>query len=197
MNGYTSSDSEGGAEARGQSRRPLCRSKNALLARENRRKKKAYVDGLEATISTLKRDSKKLRTLLGTQATYINELHSEIKYLRATLANADEIGCLVRKLRGPINMTDVKKTRSQTKDLPDDLIFPIDSPTADMPLSPSDDYSFVFNDVNLSPMDDNVMENVLQPMKPVSGNNVLSIPAVYTTFYNSTIEHLKSGLFSL
>lgn len=189
MNGYSSSDSDAGAEARGQSRRPLCRSKNALLARENRRKKKVYVDGLEATISNLKRDSKKLRTLLGTQATYINELHSEIKYLRATLANADEIGCLVRKLRGPIDMTNAKKTRPQANhlQLPDDLIFPIDSPGADMPLSP-DDYSFVFNDVNLSPLDDNVIENVMEPMKPVTGKRVPSASSFsehnYSTMYD-------------
>lgn len=76
-------------------KKQACNSRNAILARENRLKKKLYLDGLEGQVSTLKTQNRKMKITLGTQASYITDLESELNYLRSILANSKEITLLL------------------------------------------------------------------------------------------------------
>lgn len=177
----SSEDSDGTPRSRG--RRALCSSRNALLARENRRKKKAYVKGLEMKIMDLKQDAKKLRGVLGTQVTQIEELQSEIKYLKATLANAADIGSLVKRIRGPVQFA-VAESK-----LPSTLTEP-------RPLSPLDldfpecDYPLVFEDVDFSLQNNN--ENIFEPVRSLPGKRMPAKTTFsdhnYSTMYGSDEE---------
>lgn len=76
-------------------KKQACNSRNAILARENRLKKKLYLDDLEGQISSLKTQNRKMKITLGTQSSYITDMESELNYLRSVLANSKEISLLL------------------------------------------------------------------------------------------------------
>lgn len=91
-------------------------SKNALLARENRLKKKRYINGLEQSLATAKKENEALGVQLKEKDQTIASLRQEIVYFKSVLANVREISSLIKTIKG-------------------------DSPSCGMPISTSLDYA--------------------------------------------------------
>lgn len=91
-------------------RKPRCTSKNALMARENRLKKKLYVHKLEKEVTDLKNDNKKLTSVIKEQSNLVMELNREVKYLKSVIANSGDIKKLIRNIH---NTTDTTRRRKK------------------------------------------------------------------------------------
>jgi hypothetical protein len=74
-------------------------SKNALLARENRLKKKRYINGLEENLSAAKKENQYLADKLKEKDSTIDELQKEILYFKSILANVQEISGLIKTIK--------------------------------------------------------------------------------------------------
>ena len=72
--------------------------RNAIAARENRQKKKKYVEGLENDVAKLKEENKTLKTRNESMSTMIMKLSDEVKYLRSVLANESTISLLLKSV---------------------------------------------------------------------------------------------------
>ncbi|XP_050030996.1 uncharacterized protein [Dermacentor andersoni] len=79
--------------------RGSCMSKNAIAARENRIKKKLYVNKLERSVRHLSTENATLMKRTTDMSREIEELSEEVQYLRSVLCNVDEISALVRSVR--------------------------------------------------------------------------------------------------
>ncbi|KAH7974486.1 hypothetical protein HPB49_015902 [Dermacentor silvarum] len=79
--------------------RGSCMSKNAIAARENRIKKKLYVNKLERSVRHLSTENATLKRRSQDMNREIEELSEEVQYLRSVLCNVDEISSLVRSIR--------------------------------------------------------------------------------------------------
>ena len=72
--------------------------RNAIAARENRQKKKKYVEGLENDVAELKEENKTLKSRNESMTTMIKKLSDEVKYLRSVLANESTISLLLKSV---------------------------------------------------------------------------------------------------
>lgn len=72
--------------------------RNAIAARENRQKKKKYVEGLESDVARLKEENKTLKTGNENMSKIIVKLSDEVKYLRSVLANQSTISLLLKSV---------------------------------------------------------------------------------------------------
>lgn len=86
-------------------RTPKCFSKNALMARENRLKKKMYIKTLETQVASLSDENKKLSQVAHNQSSLVDELKNEVKYLKSVLANSEDIGKLIRAINSSTGMS--------------------------------------------------------------------------------------------
>ncbi|XP_059622010.1 uncharacterized protein LOC132265392 isoform X2 [Phlebotomus argentipes] len=73
-------------------------NRNALMARENRRKKKELMEQLEREVFELREKSKKLHKSLFKQSATIKSLKQENKYLQSVIGNQTEIVKLLKTL---------------------------------------------------------------------------------------------------
>lgn len=87
-----------GKPGRKQSRSAKCMSRNAVAARENREKKKAYIDGLERQLKETREANKKLMARVNTLQQENGELVTERDYFKGVLANDSSISILIRQL---------------------------------------------------------------------------------------------------
>ncbi|XP_028149008.1 CREB/ATF bZIP transcription factor isoform X2 [Diabrotica virgifera virgifera] len=118
----------GETDSTNRGRKPRCLSKNAQMARENRLRKKLYVNKLEKEVMALRNDNKKLNSILKNQSSIIKELKQEKKYLSSVIANSADIKSLIRNIH------------TSTDDL-----FHINSPTLSL-----EDHTYTAQDVNES-----------------------------------------------
>ena len=72
--------------------------RNAIAARENRQKKKKYVEGLESDVAKLKEENKTLKTRNESMSKMVIKLSDEVKYLRSVLANESTISLLLKSV---------------------------------------------------------------------------------------------------
>lgn len=86
-------------------RQPKCFTKNAMMARENRLKKKIYIESLEREVAALKTENKKIASLVENQSFLIGELRKEIRYLKSILANSADISRLIRSIHESTGMS--------------------------------------------------------------------------------------------
>lgn len=87
----------GGIGNRGSSKRPSL-SRNAFLARENRRRKKEYLEKMENKVSYLKEENKSLSNKVQRQDIDLKRLKGEVSYLRNVLNNSSSIINLLRSI---------------------------------------------------------------------------------------------------
>jgi hypothetical protein len=80
-------------------KRPMCSSKNAVLARKNRLKKKYFVESLQRDMARLSDENAKLKQTLEGQSSLVCSLRKEVCYLKGVLANNKEISMLLKSLR--------------------------------------------------------------------------------------------------
>lgn len=86
-------------------RKPSSFSKNALMARENRLRKKIYVSNLERTVANLRKDNKKLSLITDNQSSLILNLQKEVKYLKSVIANSNDISTLIQNIHQSSGMS--------------------------------------------------------------------------------------------
>lgn len=79
---------------------PKISNRNALMARENRRKKKEHLEGLQTKVNDAQTENKKLKKMLRHRNTTIAKLTQESLYLRSILANKTEIMSLLKTIQG-------------------------------------------------------------------------------------------------
>jgi regulator of replication initiation timing len=72
-----------------------CMSRNAIAARENREKKKLYVENLEKELSALTKNSEAMAASMNSLKKRNGDLESENTYLKAVLANMPQIAALI------------------------------------------------------------------------------------------------------
>lgn len=99
------STKEGNVNKRRPTRQPKCFTKNAMMARENRLKKKIYIESLEREVAALKNENKKIASLVENQSFLIGELRKEIRYLKSILANSADISRLIRSIHESTGMS--------------------------------------------------------------------------------------------
>ncbi|KAJ8918165.1 hypothetical protein NQ315_011623 [Exocentrus adspersus] len=80
------------------SRKPKCFTKNALLARENRLKKKIYITNLENDVASLRNENKKLSKIVDNQSYLITDLKKQLRYFKSVVANSSDISKLIRSI---------------------------------------------------------------------------------------------------
>ncbi|KRT78255.1 hypothetical protein AMK59_8153 [Oryctes borbonicus] len=104
-------------ELRLPTRQPKCFTKNAVMARQNRLKKKKYMQDLESQVNKLRYENKSLSAILNNQSTLITELRKELRYMRSVLANSSDISKLLRLINNNTGMsvsTSLNKSMSLT-----------------------------------------------------------------------------------
>lgn len=97
----TSSDEESlqsSSMASTRGRKPKCFTRNAVLARQNRLKKKKYVEDLESELNDLRKENSKLKVSLSGYTKDVELVRKENIYLRNVLANSKEISQLIRSI---------------------------------------------------------------------------------------------------
>lgn len=73
-------------------------NRNALLARENRKRKKEIMDNLEQTVKDLQVHNKKLLKMMKVKDTQTIKLEQEVRYLKSVIANRTEIVSVLKSL---------------------------------------------------------------------------------------------------
>lgn len=73
-------------------------NRNALLARENRKRKKEMMDSLENTVENLQTHNKKLQKLVKLKDAQTLKLEQEVRYLKSVIANRTEIVSVLKSL---------------------------------------------------------------------------------------------------
>lgn len=91
--------------------------KNAIAAKENREKKKKYIEGLEKTVSDLIEENKTLKAKNESLTAVTKKLAEEVKYLRNVLANETTISLLLKSVAATpgisLSSSLVQSTQSQ------------------------------------------------------------------------------------
>jgi hypothetical protein len=80
-------------------------SKNAIMARENRLKKKLYVSNLEKEVAKLRHDNGNFTKVIENQSLLLPDLKKEIKYLKSVIANSTDIGHLIKSVHNTAKTT--------------------------------------------------------------------------------------------
>lgn len=93
-------------------------SKNAILARENREKKKRYIHGLEKAVHDLSVKNKKLVHGCTTMRSTIAGLRREVNYLRGVIQNQSQLARLLKhvSVAGPTQHLQVNADHSVCDD---------------------------------------------------------------------------------
>lgn len=77
-------------------KRPKCASKNAIMARMNRHKRKKYLESLERDVAQLSDENAKLKQTLKGQSSLVCSLGKEVNCLKGAMANRKEISMLIK-----------------------------------------------------------------------------------------------------
>lgn len=73
-------------------------NRNALMARENRKRKKELMENLEKDVDVLHDKNKRLHKIIKTQDSQMKKLNKEINYLKSVLKNHTEIVQILKSL---------------------------------------------------------------------------------------------------
>ncbi|KAK9296472.1 hypothetical protein QLX08_009524 [Tetragonisca angustula] len=93
---------------RGPSKRP-CLNRNALMARENRLRKKAYLEKIENKLSFYQQENKNLVNIMKKQTIDIKRLSGEVAYLKSVLNNNTSITTLLKTINNGLQRIATQK----------------------------------------------------------------------------------------
>ena len=95
----------------------LCMSKNAVAARENRLRKKQYINDLEQSVQSLTSENKNLKNQVTSMQQTVGDLRTEVKYLRSVLANQSTLSALLKNIPAVpgINLTSAVRDKRRSK----------------------------------------------------------------------------------
>lgn len=79
---------------------PKISNRNALLARENRKRKKEHVESLEKEVEQLKQYNGQIRKALKKKSKLVEQLTQERNYLKSVIANRTGIMAVLRSVQG-------------------------------------------------------------------------------------------------
>ncbi|OAD52207.1 hypothetical protein WN48_02608 [Eufriesea mexicana] len=96
---------------RGPSKRP-CLNRNALMARENRLKKKAYLEKIENKLSFYQQENKNLVNIIRKQGIDIKRLSGEVAYLKSVLNNNTSITALLKTINDGLQKISTQRKNS-------------------------------------------------------------------------------------
>lgn len=96
---------------RGPSKRP-CLNRNAMMARENRLKKKAYLEKIENKLSFYQKENKNLINIIKKQSMDIKRLNGEVAYLKSVLNNNTSITALLKTINDGLCEINAQKKNS-------------------------------------------------------------------------------------
>lgn len=96
---------------RGPSKRP-CLNRNALMARENRLRKKAYLEKIENKLSFYQKENKNLVNIIKKQSIDIKRLNGEVAYLKSVLNNNTSITALLKTINDGLRKINAQKKNS-------------------------------------------------------------------------------------
>lgn len=88
-----------------------CTNRNALLARENRQRKKEYLKNIESTLSFYQEKNKNLTGTIEKQEKDIKRLTKEVTYLKSVLNNNSRITALLKLINDGLGRLDNEKKR--------------------------------------------------------------------------------------
>lgn len=93
-------NNDGNDIARKPTRRPdpKVSNRNALMARENRKRKKEMFEKLEQRFNDIQTENRNLKRLSKRQGTTIKKLHNETLYLRSVISNRTQIAQLLKSI---------------------------------------------------------------------------------------------------
>lgn len=93
-------------------------NRNALLARENRKRKKEMMETMEKTVEDVQQQNKKLHKMLKLKDSRILKLEQEVRYLKAVITNKTEIVSVLKSLpQFPANkQSEIKVEHQKLKD---------------------------------------------------------------------------------
>lgn len=105
-------------------------NRNALLARENRKRKKEMMETLEQTVSGLQNENKRLQKMMKFKDGRNEKLIKEVQYLKSVIANRTEIVSVLKSLpqfsakdqqksvkkQNPVKKEEIKSTASSDID---------------------------------------------------------------------------------
>lgn len=97
--------------------RKQCTTKNAIIARRNRIKKKMYIENLENDVKKLKNTKDKLYSIVNNQSFVISQLRKEIRYVKSILANSSDLSKLIKNITDSTGLsvtTSLDKTLTMT-----------------------------------------------------------------------------------
>jgi archaellum component FlaC len=95
-------------------KRPNCPTRNAVMARMNRLKKKKFLESIESDVARLSDENAKLKQTLEGQSSLVCSLRKEVNYLKGVLANNKEISMLIKS----VHNTGLPVTSSLSKHSP-------------------------------------------------------------------------------
>ncbi|XP_058808910.1 uncharacterized protein LOC131674325 [Phymastichus coffea] len=84
-------------KGRGPSKRP-CLNRNALMARENRQRKKEYIERIETKLQNYQAENQELTNTIQKQSVEIKRLGKEVTYLKGVLKNQTMITTLLKAM---------------------------------------------------------------------------------------------------
>lgn len=91
-------------------------NRNALLARENRKRKKEMMDSLEQTVNDLKEHNKKLLKIMKLKDARTIKLEQEVRYLKSVIANRTEIVSVLKSLpKFPTKLSGLNDEKANNK----------------------------------------------------------------------------------
>lgn len=91
-------------------------NRNALLARENRKRKKEILESLEKNTMNLQVENRSLHKILKFKDSQIDKLTREVKYLKSVISNRTEIVSILKSLPPIYASTHKKKTIDSEND---------------------------------------------------------------------------------
>lgn len=142
---------------RGPSKRP-CLNRNALMARENRLKKKAYLEKIENKLSFYQQENKNLVNLIRKQGIHIKQLSGEVAYLRSVLYNNTSITALLKTINEGLQKINVQKNSVRPKTVPHQKN-PCNPNTKEELLNTPNKDIFIANDNSSSFIEHNISES--------------------------------------
>lgn len=110
----------------GPSSKKICMSRNAVMARQNREKKKQYIKSLENKIEDLKHQNMDIDLKFQAKTKQCEALAKEVKYLRNVLANQSCISAVLKSIQlskeipftsSLLNVSDKENVEASKKDV--------------------------------------------------------------------------------
>ncbi|XP_046578446.1 uncharacterized protein LOC124286142 [Haliotis rubra] len=84
---------------------PKSMNKNAVAARENRQKRKKYIENIEREVAQLKEENAALKMKVSCQGDSVEKLNEQVKYLQSVISNQSTISALLQNIQNTAGVT--------------------------------------------------------------------------------------------